>query len=93
MGLASGRLHREVIEDFTQRGRGADAQLGMALAEVFGHRRRVPVPNAIHEEEAHPAAETHNLESSAAVEHEFTPLAPRVTKVDRSRCVGRFGRR
>ena len=52
----------------------------MVFAQVVRHRRRLGAADAIHEEQARPAAETHNLEPGAAVEHEFTLLAARVRR-------------
>ena len=69
-----------VLENVAQRDGSADAQLGMVFAQVVRHRRRLGVADAVHEEQAHPAAKTRNLELGAAVEHESTLLAPRVRR-------------
>jgi hypothetical protein len=57
----------------------ADPQLGMALAQVVSHRRRLGVPHAIHDE-PHRAAFVGDREAGAAVEHESTLLAFRVRR-------------
>ncbi len=46
-----------------------ETQLGMALAEVSGHRRRLGVADAVHQQEHRTAARARNLEPNAAVEH------------------------
>ena len=49
--------------------RRTETQLGMALAEVSGHRRRLGVADAVHQQEHRTAAQARDLKPGAAVEH------------------------
>ncbi len=63
------RRDAAVVEHVADPNGRTEPQLGMALAEVSGHRRRLGVADAVHQQEHRTAAQARDLESRAAVEH------------------------
>ncbi len=67
--LSPGRRDVVVFEHVADSNGRTETQLGMALAEVSGHRRRLGVAHAVQQQEHLTAAQARDLKPGAAVEH------------------------
>ena len=67
--LPAGRRDAVVVEHVADPNGRTETQLGMAFAEVLGHRRRLGVADAVHQQEYRAAAQARDLKPGAAVEH------------------------
>jgi len=64
--LPPGRRDAVVVEHFADPNGRTETQLGMALAQMPGHRRRLGVADALHQHEHRTAAQAHDLKPGAA---------------------------